>query len=33
MALSADQRAMLELLLERGQSYDDLSALLDLMKS
>jgi len=28
MALSADQRAMLELLLERGQSYDDLSSLL-----
>jgi hypothetical protein len=28
MALSADQRAMLELLLGRGQSYADLSALL-----
>lgn len=30
MALSADQRAMLELLLERGQSYEDLCLLLDL---
>jgi Anti-sigma-K factor rskA len=30
MALSADQRAMLELLLQRGQSYEDLSSLLDL---
>src|SRR5919109_1488856 len=30
MALSADQRAMLELLLERGQSYEDLASLLDL---
>jgi hypothetical protein len=30
MALSADQRAMLELLLQRGQSYDDLASLLDL---
>jgi hypothetical protein len=28
MALSADQRAMLELLLGRGQSYEDLSSLL-----
>jgi hypothetical protein len=33
MALSADQRAMLELLLERGQSYDDLSSLLDLTEA
>jgi hypothetical protein len=30
MALSADQRAMLELLLQRGQSYEDLASLLDL---
>ena len=29
MALSADQRAMLELLLGRGQTYADLGALLD----
>src|SRR5919108_3859776 len=28
MALSADQRAMLQLLLERGQSYDDLASVL-----
>ena len=28
MALSADQKALLQLLLERGQSYDDLAALL-----
>jgi hypothetical protein len=28
MALTADQRAMLQLLLERGQSYDDLASLL-----
>jgi anti-sigma factor RsiW len=33
MALSADQRAMLELLLQRGQSYDDLASLLDLPPS
>jgi hypothetical protein len=29
VALSADQKALLQLLLERGQSYDDLAALLD----
>jgi hypothetical protein len=29
MALTADQRAMLQLILERGQSYEDLAALLD----
>jgi hypothetical protein len=29
MALTADQRAMLQLLLERDQSYDDLASLLD----
>jgi hypothetical protein len=29
MALSADQRAMLQLLLERGQSYEDIGSLLD----
>jgi hypothetical protein len=29
MALTADQRAMLQLLLEREQSYDDLASLLD----
>jgi hypothetical protein len=28
MALTADQRAMLQLLLERGQSYDDLASVL-----
>jgi hypothetical protein len=28
MALTADQRAMLQLLLERGQSYDDIASLL-----
>jgi hypothetical protein len=30
MALTADQRAMVQLLLERGQSYADLAALLDI---
>ena len=30
MPLSADQRAMLELMLERGQGYEDLASLLDL---
>jgi hypothetical protein len=30
MPLTADQRAMLELMLQRGQSYSDLSGLLDL---
>jgi hypothetical protein len=29
MALTPDQRAMLQLLLERGQSYDDIASLLD----
>jgi hypothetical protein len=29
VALSADQKALLQLLLERGQGYDDLAALLD----
>jgi hypothetical protein len=33
MALTADQRAMLELLLERGQSYEDLASLLDLSEA
>jgi hypothetical protein len=33
MSLSADQRAMLELLLERGQSYEDLSSLLGISSS
>src|SRR5215211_7956121 len=33
MPLPADQRAMLELMLERGQSYDDLASLLDLPSS
>ena len=28
MALAADQQAMLQLLLERGQSYDDLASIL-----
>src|ERR687898_2849159 len=28
MPLTADQRAMLQLLLERGQSYDDIASLL-----
>src|SRR5436305_1055379 len=30
MSLSDDQRAMLQLLLERGQSYDDIASLLGL---
>jgi hypothetical protein len=30
MALKQDQRAMLQLLLERGQSYEDIASLLDL---
>jgi len=33
MPLTADQRAMLELMLERGQSYDDLASLLDLSET
>ena len=33
MPLTADQRAMLELMLERGQSYDDLASLLDLSEA
>ena len=33
MPLTADQRAMLELMLERGQDYDDLAALLGLSEA
>jgi hypothetical protein len=33
MALSADQRALLELLLHKGQSYDDIASLLDISEA